>query len=608
MTQTTDHGPALPQTPELPVPVQGGRRAALMACLVRGATAAGLGLGALTVLVMMVWISSPYPDSGPDGALHVAASLWLLAHGTELVRSDTLYGTAAPVGLVPLLLVALPVWLIHRATRDALVPDGTGLRPRPSPRGAVCAVTLGYLLVGTAAAVYAAGGPIAPGPLSAACHLPLVALAAAATGVWAANGRPLGPPPARLPARLREPLMRAALPGSRFETAARAATAATAVLAGGGALLVAAALVWHADATQDSFLHLARIWSGRLAVLLLGIALVPNAAVWAAAYGLGPGFALGTGATATPLALSGDPALPSFPLVAIVPAQGPGTPLNWSSLLVPVAAGLAVAVFAAARADAVRRRDTAADALLAAAFCGLAVAVLAAAASGPLGTDRLAEFGPVWWSAGAAALLWTAGIGVPGALLVREWRGRGASAGGLSAVRAGARARSATAAPEPQPQPQPPLPVPARTATSAALAKPAGSAPAKPAGAVTPKPAGAVAPAAPEDTGRPAGRGTAPPDIPKAPAQAKALEVLDSLDAEAEPYDYLPPDGWAERRSRRTADGSPTPPPADPARPWAAPPSPWPSAPSPVRPPSPAKPRKPAAQPPAIPDGDPPGT
>ncbi|QDY81191.1 hypothetical protein FQU76_21225 [Streptomyces qinzhouensis] len=530
-----------------------------MACLVRGATAAGLGLGALTVLVMMVWISSPYHDSGPRGALHVAASLWLLAHGTELVRSDTLYGTAAPVGLVPLLLVALPAWLIHRATRDALVPDGTGLRPTPSPRAAVCGVGLGYLLVGTAAAVYAAGGPIAPGALSAACRLPLVALGAAATGVWAANGRPVGPPPRRLPARLREPLLRAALPGSRVETAARAATAATAVLVGGGALLVATALVWHADATQDSFLHLARIWSGRLAVLLLGIALVPNAAVWAAAYGLGPGFALGTGATATPLALSGDPALPAFPLVAVVPAQGPGTPLNWSSVLVPVAAGLAVAVFGAARGDTVRRRDTAADALLAAAFCAVAVAVLAAAAGGPLGTGRLAEFGPVWWSAGAAALLWTAGIGVPGALVVREWRGRGT---GLMAV---VRARAAAEAPEPQP----PLPAPV-PAGATARAAPAG-------------------PTAPETVRKPTGRGTAPLRAPKAPAQAKALDVLDTLDAEAEPYDYLPPDGWTGRRTATESTPAAFPVTSvnsvDPARPWAAPPSPWPSAPSPARPP-----------------------
>ena len=59
-------------------------------CVIGGAIAAGLGLGAFAVLVMALWISSPYPDSGPGGALHVAAALWLLAHGTELVRTETL--------------------------------------------------------------------------------------------------------------------------------------------------------------------------------------------------------------------------------------------------------------------------------------------------------------------------------------------------------------------------------------------------------------------------------------------------------------------------------------------------------------------------------------
>ena len=86
---------------------------------------------------MALWISSPYPDSGPDGALHVAAGLWLLAHGVELVRSDTLSGHPAPVGIVPLLLVALPAWLAHRAARDVCGP------PRPAAtdgRGALCAV------------------------------------------------------------------------------------------------------------------------------------------------------------------------------------------------------------------------------------------------------------------------------------------------------------------------------------------------------------------------------------------------------------------------------------------------------------------------------------
>ncbi|MFI1398911.1 DUF6350 family protein [Streptomyces sp. NPDC020681] len=431
MTQTTDHSLAMQQAPVL---VQGGRRRALAACLVRGATAAGLGLGALAVLVMVLWISSPYPDSGPSGALHVAAGLWLLAHGTELVRADTLSGQPAPVGMVPLLLVALPGWLAHRAARDGLLPDEG--RPRPSPRGALWAVTVGYLLVGAAAAVYAASGPLAPVPPSALLHLPLVTVVAAATGVWTAIGRPTGPLPGWLPERVRVQLAR-----TRIAVALRSAGAGALVLLGGGALLVAASLVWHADATQDSFLHLSSVWSGRLAVLLLGLALVPNAAVWGAAYGLGPGFAIGTGATATPLALVGDPAMPRFPLLAAIPAEGPGTLWNWAAVAVPVGAGLVIGWFTAGRGS-VRygKRETALTALLGAVGCALLAAMLAAAAGGAMGTGRLAEFGPAWWLTGAAALVWSAGVGVPVALGVRAWRGRGMPAAPV---------------PEPEPVPAP---------------------------------------------------------------------------------------------------------------------------------------------------------
>ncbi|TXS72825.1 hypothetical protein EAO69_16525 [Streptomyces sp. me109] len=62
----------------------------------------------------------------------------------------------------------------------------------------------------------------------------------------------------------------------------RAALAGTAVLVGGGALLVGASLVWHGDLARESFQQLTAVWSGRFAVLLLCLALVPNAAVWGA--------------------------------------------------------------------------------------------------------------------------------------------------------------------------------------------------------------------------------------------------------------------------------------------------------------------------------------
>nr|WP_308377815.1 DUF6350 family protein [Streptomyces sp. ISL-98] len=399
------------------------RSSAQAACFVRGAIAAGLGLGSLAAVVMVLWISSPYPDSGPGAALHVAAGLWLLAHGTEIVRYDTLSGVPAPVGLTPMMLVVLPVWLAHRAARDALEPEEG--RAKPSAGVAFWGVTSGYLVVGAGALFYASGGPLPAAPLSAALHLPLVAATAAAAGVWTASGRPRGPLPRWVPQRVREALAR-----SRTRAAVLAGGAGVVALVGGGTLLVAASLVWHTGSAQGAFLQLAGAWSGRLALMLLVVALVPNAAVWGAAYGLGPGFALGTGATATPLAVAGTPALPHFPLLAALPGEGAASPVAWASLAVPVGAAGAVAWFTVAtaappyalREEAWGCRDTAVTAALAGVGCGVAAATLAALAGGPLGVGDLTQFGPVWWRTGAAALVWTVALGVPGALTLRAWR------------------------------------------------------------------------------------------------------------------------------------------------------------------------------------------
>lgn len=428
------------------LPAGRSRSAVLVSAFVRGVIAAGLGLGTLAVLVMVLWISSPYPDSGPDGAFHVAASLWLLAHGAELVRADTVGGHPSPMATVPLLLCVLPVWLVHRAARDSADADGEGdgdedaaatdvTAPdaeavgRHSAVGAFCAVSAGYLLVVLAAAEYARGGVLPPERASLAFPVAFVVTGAAAVGVWAARGRPLTPLLVWAPLRVQEAAARTRF-RAKAGAAVRSASAGLLVLLGGGTLLVAVALMWHAGAARESFMGLSGDWAGRVSVLLLTAALVPNAAMWGAAYGLGPGFALGTASTATPLAFTGPPALPEFPLLAAVPSHGPGTAVNWAAAAVPAVAALAVARFTARRAAPVRgmrgevwsQGHTALVAGLAALGCGAGAAVLAAASGGPLGTGALAEFGPVWWLVGPAALVWTAVVGVPAALLLRAWR------------------------------------------------------------------------------------------------------------------------------------------------------------------------------------------
>ncbi|MET9900140.1 DUF6350 family protein [Streptomyces sp. NPDC006446] len=533
-----------------------GRSPGLAAGLLGGALAAGLGLGAFAVLVMVLWISSPYPDSGPDGALHVAAALWLLAHGVELIRTDTLSGLPMPVGVTPLLLLVLPVWLLHRAAREAAdVTSGA------SPRTAWAGVTAGYLSVAWAAGWYASGGTLRPAWAWAVICLPLLAAIAAGAGVWTAYGRPWGPMPLwgtravdALPlggARPVSAVRRLAAADDRvLGGAVRAAAAGVAVLVGGGALLVAASLVWHGDTARASFVQLTGGWSGRFAVLLLCLVLVPNAAVWGAAYGLGPGVVLSAGHVVGPLsaAAAGTRAptdlLPAFPLLAAVPGAGSGAPPNWAGGLVPVAAGLTVAWFAV-RAGAVRgaagREEpwslgrTVAVVSLAAGGCGIALGVLAGLAGGPLGVAALTHFGPVWWQVGPAAALWTAIVGIPVAVGAGEWRGRGRGAPKRAAARRDARGSGR------KPRLRMPAWMPHRTGDTAAPPVP------------TPLPR-PTSPSMPSPAARAEAAARVDPAVPES-----VLEDFEPYDPYApyepyEPYDPLPGEAaataWHEEASR----------------------------------------------------------
>ncbi|MFC6062652.1 DUF6350 family protein [Streptomyces ochraceiscleroticus] len=417
--------------------------------LLAGMVTAGLGLGVCTVSVLLLWIAAPAPAAGsPSGALHIAADLWLLAHGADLVRTAGPGAAAVPVGVTPLLLVAVPVWLLYRCAQRALSAAdggprrharGTGPLRRPASPGAVLGRFLGgYLLTAAAAVAYAASGALRVAPVSALLCVPLTAAGAVAVAAARTVGLRAVLP---LPARARRawaglpPGVRAALAPPRRAAALRAACAAGAVLLATGALLVLTGVVWHAGAVRHSLLHVAPDWPGRGTVLLVCLLLLPNAAVWGAAYALGPGFTLGAGSAVGPLGAVGYPAgLPPFPLLGAVPQEAAGSPLTWAAAVGPDAAGAAAAGYAArpARAAAAargpearllrwNRRATATVAALAALMCGAGAAVLAGAAGGALGTAALRHVGPSWWLTGAAAAGWTAAVAVPGALVLREW-------------------------------------------------------------------------------------------------------------------------------------------------------------------------------------------
>jgi hypothetical protein len=453
--------------------------------LVGGAAAAGLGFAGLAVPLFLLWIVTPYVQVGPGGALHLAACVWLLAQGAELLRPD-----GAPLAVPPLLVTALVLLPLYRfAVRtagprpDAVddEPDGfedcrdfedcgdfddfgdfegfedeTGAEPAERepghPGSALLGLAAGYLLVTLVIVVAAAadtpGGLRAADPLDAFGRTALLALPVAALGVHrGAAGRAL-PGWLRLPHRVQLPTW-FRLPGWARRSSAgpdeaapghwsalnaartlhplhapggpavalRAALGGGAALLGGGAALLAASLLLHFGAAGALAAQTAPDLAGRLALLLLCVVLLPNGAVWAAAYALGPGFALG--GRLAPLTVAVPSAPPTFPLLTALPTAGGGL-TAMLVLAVPVVSGAVVSGCVGRAAERLGWRAVATAGVAFGAAVGTAVlaALCAAASGGSLGTRALAAVGPSPWWTGLAALCWAA-TGVPGALLVR---------------------------------------------------------------------------------------------------------------------------------------------------------------------------------------------
>ena len=216
---------------------------ALRGGLLGGAVAAGFGLASVAVPILLLWIVTPYVVQGPGGVVHLAACVWLLAHGAGLVRPATFgspgYGGAGvPLAVTPLLVSVLVLAPLYRAGVRAGTPaaeddedsdaeslddhddhdgfdgfDGSedsGAVPEPDParvRSALLGLGVGYLLVTALVVAFAATGAISvAGPLGAFGWTALVALPVAALGVrrgagpggWGTVPRPL-PRPRFLP-------------------------------------------------------------------------------------------------------------------------------------------------------------------------------------------------------------------------------------------------------------------------------------------------------------------------------------------------------------------------------------------------------------------------
>jgi hypothetical protein len=331
---------------------------------------------------------------------------WLLGHGVPV----TLAGSR--LSLVPLSLAGIAAWRLARAgvhtSRATGAYRARGVLPSVSAAAAVAFVYAGF---GAAAAAGARTGRMDLSPTRAALTCGLFAFLAAAAGALR-RSRALAGRLVVLPRWLRDGL-RGGVVAALLTVAVGAAAAGLALaLRGGGASQMLRD--YHAGVL------------GQIGVTLLCLAYAPNLAIWASAYLLGPGVAIGVGTSVSPVTVELGP-VPALPILAGLP----GRPLSGAAVAVlslPLAAALVAGVLLA------RRQAAIADApgwggLLGAAACaapvaGLLVGLAGLASAGGLGSGRLSQVGPVAWQVGVFAAA-VAGFGlVVGATVTRAVLGR----------------------------------------------------------------------------------------------------------------------------------------------------------------------------------------
>ena len=369
MTETLTRTPRRGPTPPAPA------RSAVQAGVTAATWAVGAGLVAVTLPVLLIWAADARSGASAAEALRAAGQVWLVGHGVGLRIPG------GGFGLAPLGLLALPLLLLLRAgghsareCRVARLPDALRL-------AAALGVSYGVL----AAVVAGVSRTAAVQPVSWQALLggALVGGLGGLVGILRA-------------ARL-WPALLPALP-ARGQRLLISSAAALGVVVGAGALLGGVSLGLHFGRAQDLAQATSPGLTGGLALLVLGLALVPNAAIWGAAWLAGPGFAVGVDTVVGPFGHTLG-AVPSVPLLAALPGPVPA----WVGLLalaVPLAAGALAGALVARALPTATRLVAAREAALTGPCAGALLALACWASGGPLGGGRLTDVGPSPWLVG----------------------------------------------------------------------------------------------------------------------------------------------------------------------------------------------------------------
>jgi hypothetical protein len=376
------------RAPERPVPVA-------VAALTTGGWAAVVGAAPVVAVALVAWIADSRSAAPASDALRVALNGWLLAHGVWIQTA------AGPFGLAPLALSVLAFRQLTRAGRNSA--RATGVATVGGGARVVIWLSLVYGALGALVSFVASVPDLHTSLPIATAATAVFAGVAATSGVVRVNG---------IGGLLLDRLPRAAA------RALPAGAIAAGVILGAGALLAGAMVALAAEDAAALFTAFSPGLVGSATLFGLSAVYAPTAAVWGAAYLVGPGFALGSGTSVSAIDVSLGP-LPAFPLLAALPTERASGAVSLL-LGVPLLAGV-LAGIAAARRRGVGERwaVTLLGAALAGPVSGALLGLAAYAASGPLGAGRLASVGPSAWRVALVVAVEVGLFAVVGAALAR---------------------------------------------------------------------------------------------------------------------------------------------------------------------------------------------
>ncbi|GAB3687597.1 hypothetical protein GCM10028793_02250 [Nocardiopsis oceani] len=386
--------PAAETGPARPVYSTGG---------IAAASAAGIGLAVIITLTMVGWVAAPHDTFGEDIAdlLRGAVLAWLVGHHVSFAMPE------GDISLLPLGLVLLPGLLLYRFGRW-LARSCEIERLRHVYRAAL-AIAGPYAAIAGTLALLAHTEAFEPSMPRALLMGFLTAFLAGGLGVLRQlmrdKGVAVGDLLDLMPARSRSLLV--------------GMLASTGTLLAGGLLLFLTALAVNLPEAIDTTRALGPGVVGGVLLVLVQLAYLPNAVVFAVCYALGPGFAVGEATVVAPTGVSVG-AVPALPMLAALPANGAAPALSLAALAVPFVAGAVGGVLTQRSAPDVVSEAAPLWGFVCGVTTGMLCAALAALAGGALGAQRLTEVGPSAWQVGLVAAL-EVGVAAAVAAWIANW-------------------------------------------------------------------------------------------------------------------------------------------------------------------------------------------